>query len=61
MTQEEINKAAEQALASNYIMENNLDAFRQGFHLGVKWRESLGKTFDGKYRTIQVIEKIKKE
>ena len=34
MKAEEINKAAEQALASNYVMEDNRDAFRQGFHIG---------------------------
>ena len=38
MKAEEINKAAEQALASNYVMEEPCDAFRQGFHIGAEWQ-----------------------
>ena len=34
---ERLNNAAEHALTENYVMENNIDAFRQGFHIGALW------------------------
>ena len=40
MDQPRLNRAARNALSSNYVMESNTDAFLQGFHIGAAWHES---------------------